>query len=92
MDSIQIHHEEGNPFDKLVIVMMQSRLQKVITKGNQILLVVSPSRRGMQIITLRTNEIQPSHTKEALLIQEVTTSGDEIDYTLQHLITKVDRN
>ncbi|GGG03695.1 hypothetical protein GCM10010912_55540 [Paenibacillus albidus] len=66
----------------LYMVVFQTTVSKVYTKGNQIIVVGKPKRTGVEVITITTGDIQPSNKEEMLLVQLATDSGYEIDYSL----------
>lgn len=68
------------PFDKLVVAVMQADVKGVYTLNNQIVIIASPKRTGLHIFTLNTDDIQPSNTKEPVLVQLTTEKGEEIDF------------
>ncbi|WP_227940258.1 hypothetical protein [Alkalihalobacillus deserti] len=68
--------------EKMVIVLMQSEVKKVIRKGNQVVLISEPKRNGLQVITLRYDEVAPSKPDKYTLFKLVTPDGYEYDYTL----------
>lgn len=81
--------EESKDFDydisninQIVLIALQSDIKKVITLDNQIIVIVEPSRSGLQVITIPDDMIQPSNKDEAIMIQMITPDGFEIDYFL----------
>ncbi|TQR19656.1 hypothetical protein [Psychrobacillus vulpis] len=66
----------------LYIVVFQTEITDVYTKGNQVVVVGNPKRNGVQAITIKTSAIHPINKEEALLVQLVTPTGDEMDYAL----------
>ncbi|WEG14533.1 hypothetical protein PU629_09305 [Pullulanibacillus sp. KACC 23026] len=65
----------------LYIVVFQTNVTEVYTKGNQVIVVGNPQRHGVQVITVKTKDIHPSDLKKMLLIQ-LATNGYELDYSL----------
>lgn len=72
---------DGDPFEHIVIVVMQTRVEKIMTLGNQIVIIGRPSYGGLQVLVLCTGDIAPVFPQEDILIQLVTRDGDEIDRT-----------
>jgi hypothetical protein len=66
----------------LYIVVFQTAVTKVYTKGNQVIIVGNPKRTGVIVITFKTGDVHPANKKELLLVQLATPSGHEIDYSL----------
>lgn len=66
----------------LYIVVFQSKVIEVYTKGNQVVVASIPERNGVQVITVKTGDIEPANKEEALLVQLATRAGDEIDHSL----------
>ncbi len=57
-------------------------VQKLMTKGNQVVVVAKPQRYGLQILHLDKKRIRPANEDEALLFQMITPEGDEIDHAV----------
>ncbi|QCR34436.1 hypothetical protein C1N55_07195 [Lysinibacillus sp. SGAir0095] len=66
----------------LYIVVFQTEVTNVYTKGNQVVVVGNPKREGVQVITITTADIKPADKAENLLVQLVTEEGYEIDYSI----------
>jgi hypothetical protein len=66
----------------LYIVIFQTAVSDVYTKGNQVVVVGNPKRIGVEVITIKTGDKHPANKKELLLVQLATPSGHEIDYSL----------
>lgn len=66
----------------MYIVAYQTEITDVYTKGNQVIIVGNPKRNGVQIVTIKTKDIQPINKEEPLLVQLATKAGNEIDYSL----------
>ncbi|WP_246183392.1 hypothetical protein [Paenibacillus methanolicus] len=65
----------------LYLVVFQTKVCAVYTKGNQVVVVGAPARYGVQTLTVKTGDLRPSNTDKWLLVQLVTPTGDEVDYT-----------
>ena len=65
----------------LYIVVFQTNITDVYTKGNQVVVVGTPKRTGVEVISIKTADIHPSN-KEKLLLVQLATNGDELDYSL----------
>jgi len=70
----------------LYIVIFQTEVNKVYTKGNQVVVQGSPKRTGAQVITIKTKDIKPINLEESILVQLVTSEGDELDFSLTQYI------
>lgn len=66
----------------LYLVVFQTAITAVYTRGNQIVLVGNPKRYGAEVITIKTGDLRPSDRNQLLLIQLATPNGDELDYSL----------
>lgn len=66
----------------LYIVVFQTEVTNVYTKGNQVAVVGNPKRNGAQVITITTRDINPVEKEEKILVQLATQSGHEVDYSL----------
>lgn len=66
----------------LYIVAFQMEVTDVYTKGNQVVVVGNPKRKGVQVITVTTADITPSNKKDTILVQLATQKGHEIDYSI----------
>jgi hypothetical protein len=74
---------EAKAFGKLMMVVLQARVQQLYAKGNQIVIVVIPQRTGLHVLTINTADVpstEPITKTEPNLIQLVTENGHEIDY------------
>lgn len=69
---------------KMVIVIMQAEVKKIIRKGNQVVLISEPKRNGLQVITVMHDEVSPKHPDKNTLFQLVTPDGFENDYALSY--------
>ncbi|MFJ5563677.1 hypothetical protein [Lysinibacillus xylanilyticus] len=65
----------------LYIVVFQTNITDVYTKGNQVVVVGTPKRTGVEIISIKTADIHPNN-KEKLLLVQLATNGAELDYSL----------
>lgn len=66
----------------LYIIVFQTRVTSVYTQGNQVVVVGTPERNGVQVVTIKTGDLHPSDFDKHLLIQLATTLGHELDYSL----------
>jgi hypothetical protein len=66
----------------LYIVAFQTTVTDVYTKGNQVVVIGTPKRNGVQVLTIKTGDLHPSDLKKLLLIQLSTSLGQELDYSL----------
>jgi hypothetical protein len=66
----------------LYIVAFQAEVTDVYTIGNQVVVVGNPKRKGVQVITITTADINPIDKEEFLLVQLATQKGYEIDYSI----------
>lgn len=66
----------------IMVVVMQARIEKVLTSGNQVVIVARPQRTGVQTIKVNQLDMYRDNPKEAVLYQLVTPDGDEIDYSV----------
>ncbi|SFJ82970.1 hypothetical protein SAMN02799624_06164 [Paenibacillus sp. UNC496MF] len=68
--------------NEVVVVVMQARIERVVTQGNQVVIVARPQRTGVQAITINKTNMKLDNQNEAILFQLVTPDGDEIDYSI----------
>lgn len=66
----------------LYIVVFQTTVTDVYTKGNQVVVAGTPNRNGVQVLTVKTGDIHPTDLSKLLLIQLATPLGHELDYSL----------
>lgn len=66
----------------LYIVVFQTNVTDVYTKGNQIIVVGTPERNGVQVLTVKTGDLYPTDVKNLLLVQLTTSLGHELDHSL----------
>jgi hypothetical protein len=81
-ESNEFERKDDGPFDYINTVVMQGEVQKILTYGNQVLVIVKPQRSGLQVLDIPVNKIKPINEKENILFQLVTEQGDEIDHSL----------
>ena len=65
----------------LYIVVFQTNITDVYTKGNQVVVVGTPKRTGVEVISIKTADIHPSNMEKLLLVQ-LANNGAELDYSL----------
>ncbi|QUW23897.1 hypothetical protein JSQ81_05745 [Sporosarcina sp. Marseille-Q4063] len=65
----------------LYIVVFQTNITDVYTKGNQVVIVGTPKRTGVEVINIKTADITPSNQEKFLLVQ-LATNDAELDYAL----------
>lgn len=80
-DDFQIMSSTSTPFENMVLVVMQTKVDKIVTLGNQVVVIGRPSLNGLQVLLIPTQDLNPYDPKESILFQLVTPEGDEIDYT-----------
>ncbi|MGF9979649.1 hypothetical protein ABE042_01700 [Viridibacillus arvi] len=61
--------------------MFQTNITDVYSKGNQVVVVGTPKRTGVEVINIKIADIHPSN-KEKFLFVQLATNGDELDYSL----------
>ncbi|MEV5027948.1 hypothetical protein MRBLPE1_003565 [Paenibacillus sp. LPE1-1-1.1] len=66
----------------LYIIVFQTTVTDVYTKGNQVIVVGTPERNGVQVLTIKTGNLNPADLEKLLLIQLATPLGHELDYSL----------
>lgn len=62
-------------------MVFQTDVTEVYTKDNQVVVVGTPKRNGIEVIAVKTNDIHPSDFNKMLLIQ-FATNCYELDYSL----------
>ncbi|MDQ8739428.1 hypothetical protein [Paenibacillus sp. LHD-38] len=67
---------------QIMVVVMQAKIEKVLTSGNQVVIIARPQRHGMQALTVNKVDMKFTNPNEAVLFQLVTPDGDEIDYSV----------
>lgn len=55
----------------LYIVVFQTTITDVYTKGNQVVVVGTPQRTGVEVISIKTADIHPNNKEKLLLVQLV---------------------
>lgn len=78
-DEFQIPH--NTPYENMVLVVMQTKIEKIMTLGNQVTVIGRPSLRGLQVLLIPNKDLAPYDPKESIVFQLVTPDGDEIDDT-----------
>ena len=69
------------PYENIVLVVMQTKVEKFITLGNQVAVIGKPALTGLQVFLIPNKDLKPYDIHESILFQLVTDEGDEIDYT-----------
>ena len=77
-DSFERH--SGGPFDRIELVVMQTRIEKIVTLGNQVVVIGKPALTGLQVLSIPVKYIEPDDLKQSILFQLVTSDGGEIDF------------
>ncbi|MDQ0899332.1 hypothetical protein [Paenibacillus sp. V4I7] len=67
---------------QIMVVVMQAKIEKVLTSGNQVVIVARPQINGVQALTVNKVDMKLDNPKEAVLFQLVTPESDEIDFSL----------
>jgi hypothetical protein len=67
---------------QIMVVVMQAKIEKVLTSGNQVVIVARQQRNGVQALTVNKMDMKLNNPNEAVLFQLVTSEGDEIDYSV----------
>ena len=70
-----------NPHENIVLVVMQTKTEKIFTLGNQVVVWGRPSPTGLEVFLIPVRDLKPDDPKEAILFQLVTNEGDEMDRT-----------
>lgn len=81
-ESNEFKIKNEGPFDYINTVVMQGQVQRVLTYGNQVLVIVKPQRNGLQVLDIPVNKIKPINEMENILFQLISEQGDEIDHSL----------
>ncbi|MBT2765883.1 hypothetical protein [Paenibacillus sp. ISL-20] len=68
--------------NEVVVVVMQAKIERVMTKGNQVVITAIPQRTGVQAITVNRLNMKLNSVYESIIFQLVTLDGDEIDYSI----------
>jgi hypothetical protein len=68
--------------NQVIVVIMKAKVEKVLTKGNQVVIIARPQRFGVQAFTVNRLNMNLDNPKEFVLFQLVTPEGDEIDYSV----------
>lgn len=80
--------EESKSFDldnglsNIALVVMDSNIKKIITYGNQVLVISEPKRTGLQVVEIHHSKIHPIDKDSPIMFQLVTPDGYELDYSL----------
>lgn len=77
-----LEESRGGAYDNINVAVMNTKVEKILTYGNQVIIIGRPQRNGLTIIDVPVNKIKPFNEKEFILFQLVTELGDEIDYSL----------
>lgn len=86
-DSFSRPPSDGNPFENIVLVVMQTKVEKIFTLGNQVAVVGRPALSGLQVLLVPVRDLSPYDADESILFQLVTTDGDEFDDAALQYVT-----
>lgn len=79
-----------SPYENIVLVVMQTKTEKVVTLGNQVVVSGRPSRTGLEVLLVPVRDLKPDDPKETILFQLVTGEGDEMDRTNERYVQDAD--
>lgn len=79
-ESNQFQIPTRSPYENIVLVIMQTKVEKIVTLGNQVVVVGKQALTGLQVLLIPVKDLKPYNTNESILFQLVTDGGDEIDY------------
>jgi hypothetical protein len=81
-ESRYFQYDPSKPLETIMVVTMKSKIQEIITHGNQVVVVVEPSRTGLQVFPISHEALKQTDKNSSLLFQLVTPDGYEIDHSL----------
>lgn len=73
-----------NGLNNIALVVMDSNIKKIITYGNQVVVIPEPKRTGLQVVEIHDSKIHPIDDDSPIMFQLVTPDGYELDYSLMH--------
>lgn len=76
-----------NPFTNIVVVVMQAKVEKIVTLCNQVVIVGEPALTGLQVVLVPVAEIEPCDMDDSILFQLVSDKESEYDNTTLGYIT-----
>lgn len=87
-DHIKLPVDDNRPEDTIAVVAVQQEISDVVVLNNQVILVGTPARTGLQVLAIDERELVQSVSGELLtknsnqkyLFQAVTPDGYELDY------------
>lgn len=68
-----------SPYENIVLVVMQTKVDKIVTLENQVVIIGKPALTGLQVLLVPIKDLKPSNPEESILFQLVTSEGDELD-------------
>ena len=80
-ESDQFQIPTNTPYENMVLVVMQTKVEKIMTLRNQVVVIGRPALRGLQVLLIPNKDLTPYDPKESIVFQLVTPDGDEIDET-----------
>lgn len=81
-ESLSFDFKDHYPLDYVTLIVMQSNVKRILTLGNQVVVIIEPKRTGLQVIDIPLSEIKQYNPKEPIIFQLVSPEGYEIDYSL----------
>lgn len=86
-ESDDFQRSSRTPYENIVLVVMQTKVEKIVTLGNQVVVIGKPDLTGLQVLLIPVKDLRPYNTKESILFQLVTHEGDEIDNATESYVT-----
>ncbi len=68
-----------SPFENIILLVMQTKVEKIVALGNQVVVVGRPSLTGLQALLIPVKELKPNDTNESILFELATSEGDAFD-------------
>ena len=63
------------PYENIVLVVMQTKVEKIVTLGNQVVVIGKPTLTGLQVLLIPNTELKPYNSKESILFSWLQMRG-----------------
>lgn len=81
-ESESFNWDGSKTLENIMLVTMNSNIKKIVTYGNQVVVIVEPARRGLQVFAIPNDVLKPVDKKSSIMFQLVTPDKYELDYSL----------
>lgn len=70
---------QADRLGRIAVVVMQAKVERVVSLGNQVIIKASPRRSGLQVFTVNRRQMKLDRPERPILFQLVSRDGEEWD-------------